>query len=387
MDNLDINLSTIKLEAEKHSLRIPPRKEEQQQYNYKEHFDYNTLFADIFQREDSVELVGPPLLNLQTIFEKCKIKIDGVDYDTSKMRIYSIHRKCRVILPNITNAKIMEIDYDGETFVRDIQPNAYDFFESCNVMVTQQKDNPIEWIAYWVAYHIEHHKIDSIVIYDNDSTLYTNEELKRVLSKIQGLKKLAVIDWKIPYGAVGGEFQIWDSDFGQHQSWEHAFNRLLKKANMVLICDIDELILHKDGIALPDALSRIEEPVIQFKRRQIAEIPSCDEYNELPRMHCLTHLYEEKKALYAPKYAFSPTKISPDVHLLVHNVVGDKMLASEEFLGRHFGALRIHWRNDNFTPIPLFTKEEYIQRFKVKLLEDDLLRNSYKGINLDWLNE
>lgn len=385
MQNLEVELSTIKLDSGKHTLRIPPRKEEQQQHNYKSHFDFNTLLADIFQRDTGVELIGPPLLNLEELFNKSIIKIDGIEYDKNHMKIESIYRKCRILLPKVHDGKKIEIEYEGEVFSRDIQPNHYEVFQSSNVLVTQQRDNPLEWIGYWVSYHIKHHNIDSVIIYDNNSSLYTTIELRALLSKIKGLKSFCVVDWDIPYGAVGGEYQIWDSDFGQYQSWEHAYSRFLLKANSVLICDIDELVLHEDGAAIPDILESIEEPVITFKKRQIAEIASYPEYKHLPRMHCLTHLYEDNKPLYAPKYAFMPSKVSPDIHLLVHNVIGDKMFTSEKLLGRHFGALRIHWRNDNFSPIPLLTLEEYENRYKKVLIEDKQLKSSFEGVDLDWL--
>lgn len=148
-----------------------------------------------------------------------------------------------------------------------------------------------------------------------------------------------------------------------------------------MICDVDELILHEEGMAIPDILANISEPVLQFKRRQIIEVESCNEYSHLPRMHCLTHLYEEEKPLEAPKYAFMPSKISPDTHLLVHHVIGDKMHLSNKVLGRHFGSLRLHWRNNDFSPINLRMADSY----KTNLLEDKQLKDSFKLIDINWL--
>ncbi|MDK4527990.1 hypothetical protein QG082_03855 [Kingella kingae] len=381
MNIINVNLSTIKLE-ENCILRIPPRKEEDQQENYKKLFDYNTLFADIFMIEDAVELIGPPLLNLEPIFKKARIFLDGFEFN-GKIKIESIHRKCRVTIPTKNKVSKIKLIYEEYVFNRDVQPNYYEEFRGCNVLVTQSRDNPIEWIIYWIMHHVVHHKIDSVIIYDNNSSLYTAEELKTQLSKIEELKNLCVINWDIPYGVTGGDKAIWDSDFGQYQSWEHAYSRLLRKANCVIIDDIDELILHKDGMAIPDFLELIDESVVRFKRRQIVEVAS--NYGEvyLPRMHCLTHLYEKDKPLWAPKYAFKPNKIQPDTHFLVHDVIGSKTVLSDDILGRHFGCLRIHWRMENYTPIIMREKNS----FKVDLEEDLELLSSFSKIDIDKLRQ
>lgn len=381
MNIVDVNLSTIKL-MEGYTLRIPPREEKYQQQNYKQLFDYNTLFADIFMIDGAVELVGPPLLNLQPLFEKAKIFLDGKEY-SGNVKIESIHRKCRITIPTTDVVSNIKLIYENCIFDRSVQPNYYGNFDNCNVLVTQSRDNPIEWIIYWIIHHMKHHNIDSVIIYDNNSILYTTDELKRKLSKISGLKNVCIINWDIPYGVTGGEHAMWDSDFGQYQSWEHAYSRFLKKANCVIIGDIDELVVHKDGIAIPDILDSIESPVIKYKRRQIIEIKSNDTLNKyhslLPIMHCHTHLYEKNKPLWAPKYAFKPKKLSVNTHLLVHDVIGSDSTFIDGLLGRHFGALRIHWRQDMWDPIPLLGKES------VKtILEEDLeLLDSFKKIDTE----
>ncbi|UKH23260.1 MULTISPECIES: hypothetical protein [Actinobacillus] len=378
MRNLDVKISKIEL-TEKNTLRVPPRKEEDQQPNYKELFDYHTLFSDAFFSEENIELVGPPLLNLHNILLSGEIYIDEKNV-TKEAIIQSEHRKCRVLLPKIPGAKKVIIKFEDVLFEQEIQPDESDFFANHNVLVTQQKDNPLEWIGYWIAHHIKHHKINAVLIYDNDSSLYDINQLKTFLSSIKGLEKICVVPWSIPYGVTGGDKQIWDSDFGQYQSWEHALKRFVYSANCVVIGDVDELVIHKDGLSLPDILDSIDEPVITYKRRQIIEVAST-EFTNLPRMHNHTHLYEKERILYAPKYAFKPKKLSKKVHLLVHKVEGDKSKFSEELLGRHFGILRLHWRVGNFEPIELRDRSSY----KTPLSEDMELFQSFNEVDLSWL--
>lgn len=382
MNVLDVELSTIKLQ-DNFTLRIPPRKEEEQQENYKKLFDYNTLFSDIFMTDNGIELLGPPLFNLQPIFEKARIFLDGIEYVGEKT-IESIHRKCRITIPINYEVRSIKLIYENFIFNKLIQPNHYHIFEDCNVLVTQSRNNPIEWIIYWIMHHINHHRIDSVIIYDNNSTLYTVGDLKQKLSKISGLKNICIIDWDIPYGVTGGQKSIWDSDFGQYQSWEHAYNRFLKKANCVIIGDIDELTLHSSGMAIPDILESLEIPVIKYKRRQIIEVQSYNYSTEMlfPRMHFFTHLYEKDSPFWAPKYAFKPCRLNPNTHLLVHDVLGSESTFVDGLLGRHFGGLRIHWRNEDFSPIPLLGMDSF------KIVEEDLeLLNSFNKIDLDELFE
>ena len=66
MKFLDLNISSIVLDPNKNIIRQAPRLEKDQQDNYKELFDYYTLFSDIFYNVDGdIELLGPPLLNLK----------------------------------------------------------------------------------------------------------------------------------------------------------------------------------------------------------------------------------------------------------------------------------------------------------------------------------
>ena len=384
METTSINLSSVILDKETHTLRIPPRKEEDQQFNYKELFDYTTLFADIFFLADGrVELLGPPLLNLESILKKGNLSIDGKNYH-DELNITSEHRKCRILLPKIQNIhkKKLVLEYEGTCFEREIQPNQCDFFKDCNVLVTQQRDNPLEWIGYWIAHHAKHHETDAVLIYDNGSTLYTLKELEKLVCSVKGIKKVCIVNWLIPYGVTGGDKSIWDSDFGQYQSWEHAMARFCANANTVIIGDVDELIVHEQGISIPQLLAYIDEPVVAYRRRQIEEVLSLPKYTDLPRMHCHTHLYQAQKMPWAAKYAINPKKVKAGTHFRVHDVLGDKMYTDEKLLGRHFGALRIHWRVGSFEPIPMKTKEEY----KTELTEDIPLKQSFQDVDLSWLS-
>lgn len=183
MRNLSTKLSGVVLDGKDSLMRIPPRKENDQQANYKDLFDYYRLFADIYFNVDgNIELIGPPLLNLREFVERAEFYIDG--RLVGGIIIEELDRMSRITLPcDNQEVSLLRVKIGNQVFVKEIQPSHLDFFKDKNVLVTQQRDNPIEWILYWILYHIEHHGIDSVLIYDNGSMSYTIAELEKIYRK------------------------------------------------------------------------------------------------------------------------------------------------------------------------------------------------------------
>lgn len=371
MRNLSTKLSGVVLDGKDSLMRIPPRKENDQQANYKDLFDYYRLFADIYFNVDgNIELIGPPLLNLREFVERAEFYIDG--RLVGGIIIEELDRMSRITLPcDNQEVSLLRVKIGNQVFVKEIQPSHLDFFKDKNVLVTQQRDNPIEWILYWILYHIEHHGIDSVLIYDNGSMSYTIAELEKSIAKIDHLKKICIVSWDILWGPTGGPNQVWDSDYGQHQAWMHALGRFLKKSNSVIIDDVDELPLHENNISILDMLNIIEEPVLLFKRRNIVDVG----IDIKPRLHYHTIMYELDKPLASPKYAFSPKKLNKDTQLLVHRVSGAAAYEAKEVIARHFGSLRMDWRNGKYEIRPL--KKE--TSFK-NLCADEKLLSSFEPV-------
>ena len=284
MEFIDINLSTLTLPNESSVKRMMPRRVEDRQADYEEKFDAYTLFSDIFFRGNGdIEFLGPPLLNLAQDLGRGRVLVDGQNV-IEQLILESTDRITRLLLKNMPNSQKVEIEIGNIRFSAPIQPNICDFFCGKNVLVTQQKDNPIEWIVYWALYHIVHHKINAVVIYDNNSQKYKIDELKQALAKIPQLEKVCIVDWKIPFGATGGANCIWDSDYGQYQSWEHGLHRLVYKANTVIINDIDELIVPNPAeeiSSVPDLFAKYDESVFLLRRKKIVEVGVNKSFNLL----------------------------------------------------------------------------------------------------------
>lgn len=381
---IDVQTSTVKVKKGSITREVP-RKAEDQQLNYLNLFDFDTLFADIYHTRDKIEFLGPPLVNLKEYILKGKVLINGRN-TVDSIEIFEKHRITRALLDNINNKldsnNFINIDNQLVSQSLLVQPNLSSFFKDRNVLVTQQKNNSLHWIAYWIAFHIKYHEIDSVIIYDNNSDMYTLEELKYVIDLFPEIKVASVVAWDIPWGPTGGHNSIWDSDFGQHQSFEHAFSRLLLEANCVIFGDIDEFPISEKGFTIPQVISMIDEPVLSYKRRQIVEV-NLENYTDYGiRLPSDTGYYEPEKAEIAPKYAINPKKLSNQINLMAHQVIGAKQFNSKDIISRHIGCMKMDWRNERFEAIKLKSANDF-----PNLVEDIGLKEALHKLQLDWLNK
>lgn len=332
--------------------REPPREVQDRQPGYEERFDYTTLFSDAFLVEEGLELLGPPLLNTREEVASAVFEVDGSVFRgtvTSEDR----HRISRTILEGVTAASKVTLRLPGGDVEIEVN-QAGGLFRGARVLMTQQKNNPLEWIAYWVNYHVVHHGIDSVVLYDNQSATYNRAELVEALRSVNGLRALAVIDWDVPFGVTGGPSQVWDSDFGQHQALEHAMRFVLSDAACVIQQDVDELVLTESGESVCDMIIDSDLGEIRYPRRQIFQVtyPSVAPEDERGfRLHCDYAYYRADGPALAAKYVCVPSRIPRNAHFLAHGVDGATREIRSDVVARHYGALRIEWRKGQEEPV------------------------------------
>ena len=378
---IDIKLSTLKVDGESITRR-PPREKKDQQRNYLELFDFNTIFSDMYYTESGIQLLGPPLLNLKGPLISGKVLLENVDISSSlscieKNRISKVQYSCEN-----RESSFIDFDTDISNDILLIQPNLSKFFKDKNVLVTQQKNNSLYWIAFWLEFHIKHHNINSVIIYDNGSTTYSIDDIKNTIRLFSEIEIASVVQWDIPWGPTGGHNSVWDSDFGQHQSWEHAFSRCLSESNCAIFGDIDEFPVSEKGVAIPELISSIDEPVLSYKRRQIVEV-NTDTYTDYGiRLPSDTGYYEADNHEIAPKYAINPKKLSNSASLMAHQVLNAKSFKTEDIVSRHMGNMRIDWRNQRFEPIEIKEFESFSN-----LLKDTQLQLAFACLQLDWLEK
>lgn len=231
--------------------RVPRRPEDLRIYDFDKFYDWDTLFTDAVQINNThVMVIGPPLYEYAEWFrEECWFQ----DHLGHRLQ-YNI-----VNLAKASRIEIQVLDYTlqdltlvtplGPANIR-INPISMDFKDQ-KTIVTISKDHPINWLEQWIDYHHAVHGITGFLIYNNQSTQYTSRELEKQLERDD--VTIRIVDYDVPFGTMGGgdwEWQgrrgtsiPWDSDYGQFVMLEHAKWRYLHSCDLVINADTDELLV------------------------------------------------------------------------------------------------------------------------------------------------
>lgn len=338
--------------------REPPRPPSARQPFYDERFDSLTLFYDVFRDGEDVEILGPPLLNLEAGLRPLSLRAAGRRYArsfTSQAR-NRLHRHRVLGVP--AEVRTLRFHSPLGRFALTIGEDLSGSFRGRRVLVTQSRDNPLPWIARWVDHHVATQGIDAVLFYDNGSSDYSQDDLRALLRDRPGLRSFAVVDWRYPWGPTGGPESIWDSDFGQHGSWEHAWRRMCRNAATLTFGDIDELIVGPPP-TVPERALASPIGLTSYARRSVLNIPTRPT-RELGRMrdHADYRLFDPTEPLLTSKYTVAPGALSPSDQLLIHRVDGREARDEPDVLARHFDGVRIEWREGERHPVLDQTTEE-----------------------------
>lgn len=362
--------------------RIPPRPSKSQQSDYKEKFDYLTLFSDAFTSGDRVLLIGPPLLNLEEPLRQSTFIWNEMDV-SEKVEYESFDRMSRVSFQATKSVGTLTINGPLGRFDIKVNSARNDLFAGESVLVTEQKNNRLEWIAYWVFFNARINDVTSFVIYDNKSTNYSLSTLEELFRRIPGVRNWVIVDCDTPYGPTGGPDQIWDSDFGQYICWEHARQYFLRDAAACMCIDIDELPITVSGKSIFAQLRESGKPAMRFRRQPIVAFPSSERDQRDYRTHSDYVLGDDRGAWLNFKYAFMPNRLSQNDQLKVHELTGEKAEAYEspETFAGHFEGIRVDWRSDQTIPVPEIKK---FQDIGIPVSSVEPFRDSFGFIHAEW---
>lgn len=362
--------------------RMPPRQPIDRQKRYLDDFDFTTVFSDIFVRDGRVWMIGPPFLNLEADLLAANFIWNWVDV-TSEVKFERYNRMSRTSFP--TTAKFGELEIRSELGHWTAQVSTFDQkdFDGARLMITQQKNNRLEWIAYWALFNVRVNGIDSIVIYDNGSTDYPIERVEQLLSLIPGLKRWIVVDWDTPHGVTGGPNSVWDSDYGQLVAWEHSRHMFANLASSVLMIDVDELPVTQNPKGILEQLDESDRKAILFNRISVKQYANRDSGNDGIRVHSDFSLGDSSGAQLSSKYAYAPARLDDTDQLLVHQIRGESIEAqdSTETFAGHFDAIRIEWREKEKEPVRVF---QQLGEIDGDFEENPLLNDKFLEIEEEW---
>lgn len=198
-------------------------------------FDFNTLIYDIVITDSKTLLYCPKLFNFEKII--------------TESNIYINNRPVRFKIKKKNRYDIIEIKETGEKLTItnsvfnkswELKKFNYDRFLGKNCLSTLNKNNNLEWISDFVKFHIKHHGLDVIILYDNGSTDYTLNALEKCLRNT-GISDFLIVNVPLPFGPI-----LKNKDrsflFLQEALLNLSRDKFFQLANAVLNIDIDELV-------------------------------------------------------------------------------------------------------------------------------------------------
>ena len=338
-------LSSITLSPEDHARREPPRPQAFRVNDYEQLFDYDTVAYDIFRSESGTETicVMPPLFNLSTAARPLTALIDGRPVSATS---YGNSRTLTLFVKADRASRAMTLKGNFPPKSVQIGESLTSKFRGTRAIIAVSKNNNIDWILDWARFNRAIHGADSLLLYDNGSTLYDLETLEDSLAGLDGYRSIAVVDWRFPYGPIGVGTQYWDSNFGQIGALQHARYRFLSEAAAVLNSDIDEFCVTATGKSIFSEALGSDRGYIRFPGHWLESFVADAQFDWTKRRHKSFLPLTSRAQDCPPKWAVIPQRCPRDALWSVHEV--EQMEASDVGYAttffRHFRGISTGWK-------------------------------------------
>ncbi len=362
-----IQLSSIRLDADGPLHRESPRPVELRQAGYDAAFDTHTLFYDVYRHEGHIVFQGPPLLNL---FEQVR---NSLPFRSAFRPIFPwarhVHAEKRGEIWLRSTSDHIVIDGPIGHHEMPVQPSLNHIYENRRVLLTVSKNNPIRWISDWIAFHASEHGADAALIYDNGSSCYTPADLQSALRAVFPQMVIHVLSWPFPYGPQGGATGSingietpWDSDFCQVGALQHARFRCLSMARSVLQIDVDELVLSSSCQSVFAATEASPSGFLKFGGRWISPIICTETAPNDARHGDFWMEMPDSTDRCTPKWCIVPSRFKfLKISWSVHNLFGTRhnRHISPAFEFRHLRAISTNWKEQRWPDTSISATELY----------------------------
>lgn len=172
-------------------------------------------------------------------------------------------------------------------------PPETDLFKDLNVGFSIRNGETVETVLEWLAYHVKHHGMNAALILNRSHPSKDKQfdnQLKKQTLKIKGLKRLVLLDSKVPLGQIdlpeeAHPFNVpgapgkdrmeipkpapWAAPLGELQIFELARARFLATARAVMNIETYDLIALSDGVNVFDRAVTASTGVIQLNGHQV----------------------------------------------------------------------------------------------------------------------
>jgi hypothetical protein len=214
-------------------------------------YDDSTFWYDAFWRGRHLFVICPRFWGLVSLLADGAFHVDGTRPESVVRRTRGLYETMR--LSGLPRGDRLAFTFGGATVTGAISDSDVDSkaFAGLNVAVTVSRDNRLEWIGDWARWHVRHHGLQAVLIFDNGSTATSIDAVRETLLRAD-VAHAAVSSVPLPYGPLLRAAEGRMSHAGQYLQTSLlniARMRFLPRARAVLQCDVDELVRPgRDGI-------------------------------------------------------------------------------------------------------------------------------------------
>jgi hypothetical protein len=330
--------------------REPARPEHLRAPDYDVKFDSETLFFDVkWVAPRRVVAFGPPLANNLDHMYAMRIRAHpSNEFCTFRVKA-GLDRHSQLWIDAPEQSTALTFDVAGHCVTVPVSPADHDFLRGRRVLMTLSKDNDLVWIQDWARYYRDVHGADAVVVYDNSSSSYGDDDILAALRAVEGLCRIVVVAWPFKYGPQALRPGVeWDSDFAQPGMLEHCRHTLLPHAASAVNVDIDELVVSRRGRPLFAAIESAMFATVRFEGRWVPGLAS--EFGDaagdtLSRHQDFRYVDVDAKCL--PKWGVVPSRCPESSQWSVHRIKGWRpaYLMSRDFQLRHFRHINTGWKD------------------------------------------
>lgn len=346
-----VELSALSLDPAGKYRREPRRPPHLRPPGFDDEFDWFTIFYDVFRAADAnaIWFVGPPTWALTNKIGTAIL--EATHTAPPDITIWSMDRCNRFRAP--CDASTLAFGAGAIPRTITVQPNCCEWFRGKRVLLTKSRNNELQWIRDWAQFYVRNHGCNAVLLYDNGSSRYGRNDIDHALSGIPGLDTVAIVDWPYKYGPGGGPPRsgLWDSDFSQYGTLEHARHRFLAYAEACIYVDIDELVLTNDRSSIFERVSRSGTGFIAYNGSWIENVRA--EPFDAERRHA-QFLYRRtsQTEIVEPKWAVVPARCPREAQWRVHGITEMKSdeVESQGVSLRHFRAINTNWKLNRWQP-------------------------------------
>lgn len=306
-------------------------------------YDLHTLFYGYWWGGDRIMLFCPKLYNLAFVVRKV-----FSDAGLADVRIHQYPRWDLVEASVSTERKEIQFIWLESEYTIYKQSAAIERkFNNLKCLVTVQKNNNLRWIKDWANYYQRYHDVEGVLIFNNQSDIYSLDELCDCLADTD-LKHAHIVDVDLPYGPT-----LINRDqskcFLQTALLNYARFKFLRLAKKVISVDIDELL------TADNAKFQFGFKLWGFARAKGYWVFPYKGANEI--VHASHNLQNRKAMKAGHKYFYSPRSLPEWVMLDVHGLeVGSTILRKlihalsgcAGYSFNHYFGLSTNWKGIRF---------------------------------------